>query len=81
MDTIQQQKAALRREPAAAERTMMPEEKRLSDSAILHRVLNTQEYRRAHTVFAFLGRSDKIDTRPLPAQILADGKCLCIPHA
>ena len=81
MDPIQQQKAALRREPAAAERTMMPEEKRLSDSAILHRILNTQEYRRAHTVFAFLGRSDKIDTRPLPAQILADGKWLCIPHA
>lgn len=64
MDTIQQQKAALRREPAAAERTMMPEEKRLSDSAILHRVLNTQEYRRAHTVFAFVGRADEIDTRP-----------------
>lgn len=81
MDTIQQQKAALRREPAAAERTMMPEEKRLSDSAILHRVLNTQEYRRAHTVFAFVGRADEIDTRPLPAQILADGKWLCIPHA
>ena len=69
MDTIQQQKAALRRELAAAERTMMPEEKRLSDSAILHHVLNTQEYRRAHTVFAFVGRADEIDTRPLMEQI------------
>ena len=47
MDTIQRQKAALRRELAAAERAMMPEEKRLSDSAILHHVLNTQEYRLA----------------------------------
>ena len=56
---------------------MMPEEKRLSDSAILHRVLNTQEYRRAHTVFAFVGRADEIDTRPLLEQILADGKRLC----
>lgn len=53
----------------------------MSDSAILHRVLNTQEYRRAHMVFAFLGWGDKIDTRPLPAQILADGKWLCVPHA
>lgn len=79
MDLIQQQKAALRRELAAAERTMMPEEKRLSDSAILHRVLNTQEYRRARTVFAFVGRSDEIDTRPLLEQILADGKRLCVP--
>ena len=79
MDLIQQQKAALRRELAAAERTMMPEEKRLSDSAILHRVLNTQEYCRAHTVFAFVGRADEIDTWPLLEQILADGKRLCVP--
>ena len=79
MDTIQQQKAALRRELAAAERAMMPEEKRLSDGAILRQVLNTQEYRRAHTVFAFVGRADEIDTRPLLEQILADGKRLCVP--
>lgn len=79
MDTIQQQKAALRRELAAAERTMMPEEKRLSDSAILRHVLNTQEYCRAHTVFTFVGRADEIDTRPLLEQILADGKQLCVP--
>ena len=51
----------------------------MSDSAILHRVLNTQEYRRAHTVFAFVGRADEIDTRPLLEQILADGKRLCVP--
>lgn len=58
---------------------MMPEEKRLSGSAILHHVLHTQEYRRAHTVFAFVGRTDKIDTRPLLEQILTDGKRLCVP--
>lgn len=79
MDTIQQQKAALRRELAAAERAMMPEEKRLSDGAILRHVLNTQEYRLARTVFAFVGRADEIDTRPLLEQILADGKRLCVP--
>ena len=79
MDTIQQQKEALRRELAAAERAMMPEEKRLSDGAILRHVLNTQEYRLARTVFAFVGRADEIDTRPLLEQILADGKRLCVP--
>lgn len=79
MDTIQRQKAALRRELEAAERAMMPEEKRLSDSAILHHVLNTQEYRLARTVFAFVGRADEIDTRPLLEQILRDGKRLCVP--
>ena len=79
MATIQQKKAALRRALAAAERTMMPEEKRLSDSAILCHVLHTQEYRRARTVFAFVGRGDEIDTRPLLEQTLADGKRLCVP--
>ena len=79
MDTIQQKKEALRRELEAAERAMMPEEKRLSDSAILHHVLNTQEYRLARTVFAFVGRADEIDTRPLLEQILRDGKRLCVP--
>ena len=78
MDTIQQKKEALRRKLAAAERAMMPEEKRLSDGAILRQVLNTQEYRLARTVFAFVGRDDEIDTRPLLEQILADGKRLCV---
>ena len=64
MDTIQQQKEALRRKLAAAERAMMPEEKRLSDGAILRHVLNTQEYRLARTLLE---------------QILADGKRLCVP--
>ncbi len=79
MNLIQQQKAALRRELAAAEQMMTPEEKRLSDGAILHHVLHTEEYRRARTVFAFVGRGDEIDTWPLLEQILADGKRLCVP--
>ena len=58
---------------------MMPEEKRLSDGAIFRHVLNTQEYRLARTVFAFVGRADEIDTRPLLEQILANGKRLCVP--
>ena len=79
MDTIQQQKAALRRELAAAAQMMTPEEKRLSDGAILYHVLHAEEYLRAHTVFAFVGRADEIDTWPLLEQILADGKRLCVP--
>ena len=72
MDTIQQKKEALRRELEAAERAMMPEEKRLSDSDIHHHVLNTQEYSLARTVYAFVGRDDEIDT-------VIGCSCRCVP--
>ena len=42
MDTIQQKKEALRRELEAAERAMIPEEIRLSDSDILHHEIDTR---------------------------------------
>lgn len=79
MDTIQRQKAALRREAAAAEAALTSSERHLSDAAILRHVLHTPEYRRAGTVFAFVGRGSEIDTAPLLRQVLADGKRLCVP--
>ena len=79
MDTIQRQKAALRREAAAAEAALTSSERHLSDDAILRHVLHTPEYRRAGTVFAFVGRGSEIDTTPLLRQVLADGKRLCVP--
>ena len=79
MDTIQRQKAALRREAAAAEAALTSSERHLSDDAILRHVLHTPEYRRAGTVFAFVGRGSEIDTGPLLRQVLADGKRLCVP--
>lgn len=79
MDTIQRQKAALRREAAAAETALTSSERHLSDDAILRHVLHAPEYRRAGTVFAFVGRGSEIDTAPLLRQVLADGKRLCVP--
>lgn len=79
MDTIQRQKAALRREAAAAEAALTSSERHLSDDAILRHVLHAPEYRRAGTVFAFVGRGSEIDTAPLLRQVLADGKRLCVP--
>ena len=79
MDTIQRQKAALRREAAAAEAALTSSERHLSDAAILRHVLHAPEYRRAGTVFAFVGRGSEIDTAPLLRQVLADGKRLCVP--
>ena len=76
---IPQQKAALRRELAAAARSLTSGEKQASDDAILRQVLRTPEYRRAGTVFLFVGHGDEIDTLPLLRQVLADGKRLCVP--
>ncbi len=79
METIQQQKAALRRALAAVERSMTERERALSDAAIVRRVLEAEAYRRARTVFAFVGRGREIDTRLLLERTLSDGKRLCVP--
>lgn len=76
---MNEEKAALRRQVLAAEQAMTGEEKAAADGAICRRVLSLETYAHAHTVFAFVGRADEIDTRPLLEAILAAGKRLCVP--
>ena len=79
METIQQQKAALRRRLAAREQAMTQRERELSDRAIIYHVTRTEEYRRACTVFAFVGCGREIGTWALLERILSEGKELCVP--
>ena len=79
METIQQQKAVLRRRLAAREQAMTRRERELSDRAIIYHVTRTEEYRRARTVFAFVGCGREIGTRALLERILSEGKELCVP--
>ena len=79
METIQQQKVALRRRLAAREQAMTQRERELSDRAIIYHVTRTEEYRRARTVFAFVGCGREIGTRALLERILSEGKELCVP--
>ena len=79
METIQQQKAALRRRLTAREQAMTQWERELSDRAIIYHVTRTEEYRRARTVFAFVGCGREIGTRALLERILSEGKELCVP--
>ena len=79
METIQQQKAALRRRLAAREQAMTQRERELSDRAIIYHVTRTEEYRRARMVFAFVGCGREIGTRALLERILSEGKELCVP--
>ena len=79
METIQQKKASLRRRLAAREQAMTQRERELSDRAIIYHVTRTEEYRRARTVFAFVGCGREIGTRALLERILSEGKELCVP--
>ena len=58
---------------------MTRRERELSDRAIFYHVTRTEEYRRARTVFAFVGCGREIGTRALLERILSEGKELCVP--
>lgn len=58
---------------------MTRRERELSDRAIIYHVTRTEEYRRARTVFAFVGCGREIGTRALLERILSEGKELCVP--
>ena len=73
-------KKALRREIITAERELSIEEKAAADAAIREKLLSTEEYKSAETVFCFVGIEREIDTRGILADILAAGKRLCVPR-
>jgi 5-formyltetrahydrofolate cyclo-ligase len=50
-----------------------------ADRAITGHLLSLPEYLSAHAVFCFVGSDHEIDTRPFLAQVLRDGKALCVP--
>ncbi|MCF0150895.1 MAG: 5-formyltetrahydrofolate cyclo-ligase, partial [Firmicutes bacterium] len=72
-------KKALRKEVRAAERAMCLSEKQQADRAITEQILSMEEYRRARSVFAYVGTAKEIDTRALLCRILEDGKTLYLP--
>ena len=76
---IRERKRALRSEIRARERQMPPEAKQAADREIIRRLTETEEYKTAETVFAFVGTKREIDTRALLEDIMAAGKTLCVP--
>ena len=73
-------KKALRREIVTAEREMSTAEKIKADAVIMEKLLSTEEYKSAETVFCFVGTDREIDTRGILTDILAAGKRLCVPR-
>jgi 5-formyltetrahydrofolate cyclo-ligase len=55
------------------------EQRRLSDEAIVRRLLSLPEYARAGSVFCFVGAGAEIDTLPIIEAALAAGKQAAVP--
>ena len=77
--SITEEKARLRKEMRAKSRALPMEYRASADESICRHILQSAEYARAHTVFAYLGVDWEIHTRPLLEQILKDGKRLSLP--
>ena len=72
-------KRDLRAEIARAVAALPPDYCRRADEAICRAVLASAEYRRAGTLFCYVGTDREIDTRPILAAALRDGKTLAVP--
>ena len=53
--------------------------KRDADTRIIELLLELPEYKRASSVFCFVGLEHEINTRPFLKNVLADGKKLAVP--
>lgn len=72
-------KRDLRAEIARAVAALPPDYCRRADEAICRAVLASAEYRRAGTLFCYVGTDREIDTRPILTAALRDGKTLAVP--
>ena len=50
-----------------------------ADQAIFERVTALKEYQQAKTIFAYVGRADEINTKPILLQAWQDKKRVCVP--
>lgn len=77
--TLQQQKQALRKQIRNQMKQIPDAYFHLAGQAMCRRVLESQDYRQAKTIFCFVSHGKEPNTYPLLGQALADGKKLCIP--
>lgn len=77
---IREAKKILRGEIRAKRRLIAPETRGAKDKAITAKVLSLEEYKRAETVFCFVSYGGEPETRGIIADILKQGKRLCVPR-
>lgn len=72
-------KQALREEMSARVKNLSPTYCREADEAICRRVIQTDVYEKANTVFCYVGREWEIDTMRLIHLMMRDGKRVAVP--
>lgn len=78
--TISENKAALRRALLEQRARVSATEKAAMGSEITRRVLASEVFRAAETVFTYCSTADEIDTRAILRACLEQGKTLCVPR-
>ena len=76
---IQEIKKELRKKMLSQSLKLTEHYKRDSDRRIIELLLELPEYKRANSVFCFVGLEHEINTRPFLKHVLADGKILAVP--
>ncbi len=77
--TVKEEKHAMRRRIRLLAGSLPPEYFSAAGRAICRRILQTEAYKKAGTVFCFVSYGKEPDTYPLIRQVLQDGKTLCVP--
>ena len=72
-------KKTLRRQFLSERAVQSAADKQKADGEIARRVLESEAYRRAACVFAYVSTAQEIDTRALLRAALAAGKTVCVP--
>lgn len=60
-------------------RAMTPEEIREKSRILMEKLLNTEQYRKAHTLYGYLSYNQEVQTLPILERALADGKRVAVP--
>ena len=77
---INAEKKSLRRELLSVLRSIPDAERLISDAAIRRQIENLSRYKQAGRLFVFIGVDWEVDTRPLIAEALAEGKRVAVPR-
>lgn len=76
---MSEDKKTLRRRFLAERAAQNAADKQRADGEITRRVLESEAYRRAACIFAYVSTTQEIDTRALLCAALAAGKTVCVP--
>ena len=76
---VAEQKKQLRGELLRLRRETPRQQKQAIDRQICQHVINSPEYRQAHTIFAYWSTDEEIDTHAILADARQRGKRVCVP--